>query len=410
MKKLIIFAFTLTLSGSLFAQRKYLTESQMLVDEARKDMNNIDYAKIDKAWQTLQPCFTDPTTSKDGNMWAHAALINLFFTNKMQSEMAANGNKLKDPDAFFEIQAKICQYYSKADSLYHSLNAKGKPVMKAEDAKTNHDQVQKQAIGIRPNLLVAGSNYVYSNFDLAKKYLELYLSTFDDPLYSELNLNETDNSKYDAYLFYGASVLNFAKTAADSLNAAEYFKKSLKSTNNAQSAYANLMDIYRAQGNMEEWAKYCGEGIEKFPDQHAFVINLLNYRMGKEDWAEAERLSKIMMERFPDNILGFYFNAVVLYKTDKLVESLTAFEKATQLDPNHCDSWAGYGNSAWMLAQKNADKKAVRDDYYKKAIDGYEHAREADPDRSDVWGYPLYAIYNNSGNLTKAAQYKKYSK
>lgn len=422
MKKILFISLALLLSMNAVAQKKKstakadLTKAEKLLNEGLNDLKAKEptYDKIYQAWDLLQNCMADSITNGDANTWSLAGRCQVFLMNKMLNERQANGGKFKDEMEFFDNQEKIVSLFSKMDEINNTppsfAPGKRPKFVNPEEKQKNHEYALMNATAPRDNLLIAGNMLMEKNPEMARHYLDVYFSTFDSPLFREKNYHETDSMQYEAYLFYAMSLMPSMKTAADTAAVVQYLEKATPSKKNGQAVYVQLMQIYHEQGKMEEWAKYCRQGVEKYPTEPAFLVNLLNYEMGKQNWDEALKLADTLIERFPEKDYGYYQKGAIYYQQRKLEQAIEAFRKTTEIVPESVDAWAGIGNSAWMLAQNNADKKDVSKKYYDMAIEGYEKAHEVGPDREEIWGYPLYAIYNNTNNKTKAAQYKKYDK
>ena len=416
MKKVLVIALAVVMALPTMAQKTKSTAKSdfkkafTALNDAIKDPKAINYEKVDEAWTLIQPCMTDPATASDPEVWVTAGRCQVGYMQRMLNERAANGGQFKDNIEFFDNQEMLVQFFSKADELFKAPDEKGK-TRKPEEIASQHTFCQQNAVNPRNNLLIAGNMLMESDPAKSRHYLDDYFATFSDPLFAEMNYAETDSMQYDAYLFYAASLMNEKEhTAADTLQMIKYFEKALDSRSNGKVACIQLMQIYHEQGDMENWSKYCKLGVDKYPDEPAFLVNLLNHVMTEKDFTEASRLSDMLIERFPEKDYGYYQKAAILYQEKKLPEALTAFQKAAEVDPESVDAQAGIGNTAWMLAQNNAADKETAKKYYAQAIEAYEHAHEMAPDRDDIWGYPLYAIYNNSGNAKKAAEYKQYNK
>ena len=421
MRKILFMSLALLITVNASAQKKQkstakadLTKAERLVNDGVNDLKATPpvYDKFYQAWELLQNCMQDSLTNGNTLTWSLAGRCQVFFMNKMLNERQANGGQFKDEMEFFDNQEKIVTYFSKMDSINTAPPTPGKrqKMGNPEEIKTNHVFALNNAKAPRDNLLIAGNMLMEKNPAMARHYLDVYFSTFDAPIFKELNLHETDSMQYEANLFYAMTLIPEAKTAEDTAKVIKYLERALPSKKNGQAVYVQLMQIYHNQGNMTEWAKLCKQGVEQYPTEPAFLVNLLNYEMSQQNWDDALKYSDMLIERFPEKDYGYYQKGAIYYQQKDLEKAIVAFRKTTEVIPESVDAWAGVGNSAWMLAQNNASNKELSKKYYQEAIEGYEKAHEVAPDRDDIWGYPLYAIYNNSGNTAKAAQYKKYNK
>lgn len=423
MKKILFVSLALLLSTSAFAQQKAkkstakkdLTKAEQLISNGINDLklNPPSYDKFYEAWELLQNCMQDSLTLGEVNTWMLAGRCQVFFMNKMINERASNNNQFKDIDAFFDNQEKIVTYFCKVDELSKQppVFGKGRPkFLSPEEVQKNHAFALQNAVSPRANLLIAGNNYMEKDPAKAMHYLDVYFKTVDEPLFAELNLAETDSMLPEANLFYAMALQKDAKTAADTAEVVKYLEKAIPSKRNGQAVLVQIMQVYHDKGDMETWAKYCKMGVDNYPTEVAFLNNYLNYLMQDQKWDEAMEACENLINRFPEKEYGYYQKAAIYYQKKELEKALEAFQKTLEVAPGSVDALAGVGNTTWMLAQNNATDKALSKKYYTQAIEAYEQARQLAPDRSEIWGYPLYAIYNNSGNVEKAKQFKKYSK
>lgn len=408
MKKILFACALLSVSTAMFAQKSALTKANTLLGEALADVKQIKYDKVDQAWEAIQGAMANPVTEVMPETWGTAGRIKAIYMNKMLTDRSLNGGEM-DMDAFFDNQYDIVTFYSKSDSLYKVPNAKGK-MAKDEDIAKNHTMALNNSHGARSNLLIAGNALMEKDPARCRKFLDLYFKSFKDPLFADLDLANTDSMLPDAYLFYAVSLQNEAKTPEDTTRVAEYFEKATASKKNAISAYIMLMDIAKNRDEMEKWAGYCNTGIEKFPTETAFPRNLINYYVRENKLDDAIATCDKMIQNFPEDDYGYYWKAVSYYQQNKNTEALEWFKKAAEVNAENPESWAGAGNSAWKLARDNQDNKAKAKPFYDEAIQHYLKVKELAPDKPELWGYFLYAIYNNSGNTKEAANYKQYSK
>lgn len=391
---------------SMVAQKANVTKANTAYTAATADRKNIKYDKLDEAWNLIVPAMTDPVSSVMPNTWYIAGNIRCVEMNKILNDRAANGGQM-DMDKFFDNQYDIVTFFSKCDALEHTPDAKGKM------PKDPHRAIiQQLAKGPRQNLLIASSNLVNDNPERCLKFIDLYLKSFNDSLFNGMDLAKTDTMLNDAYFIQATAMKATAKTADDTTKLIGVFKKALNSKAYSKNACFELMQIYKSRGQQDKWAQYCSYGVEHYPEESMFTKVLLVDYMTKKNYTEASRLCDILIQRQPEDEWAYYNKALIYFQQDKSQEAYDAFIKTTDVKPDYAEAWSAAGKSAWKLAQSTAtDKdKTKSKGYYAQAIECFEKAREVAPDDPDLWGYSLYACYNNSGNLAKAKEFKKYDK
>ena len=401
----MIVCVLLSMGMTMHAQKSELNKAKSLISAATVDMKKLDYAKVDEAVECLKNCMQDPVTSVMAETWSTAGRARAI---QAQNIYAASQTGTLDTLAYFDAMYDIVAYYSKSDVLDHTPNAKGK-LPKAEELDKNRKQAQGIAMGPRQVLLTAGSVYMNSNPQQSMKYIDMYLNSFDDPLFEGLNLNETDTMKVNAYLFKATALQKLAKTPEDNAEIVKLFEKGMDSKSFGFIACNEIIQIYKEQNDMANWEKYSKIAIDKYPDQASFLVNLLNYEIGKENFEEASKYCDLLIERFPDKDYGPYQKGAIYYRQQKYAEAQECFKKAMEVNPESTDAVAGVGNCYLMMAQQTTDKTKKKQNY-DEALTYYFKLKDMAPGNSDLWGYQIYAIYNNTGQAEKAKAYKKYDK
>ncbi len=404
MKKVLFTCAALLVSSATFAQKANVTKAMSALNAASANPKEINYEKVAEAWELIQPAMTDPVSCIMPDTWYIAGRIKCLYMNKMLNDRAANGGQM-DMNAFFDNQYDIVTYYSKCDELEHTPNAKGK--MPKEKYRTMN---QTMATGPRQNLLIAASNLVNSDAKKCIKFLDLYFESFSDSLFNGIDLAAKDTMRNDAKYIYATALKSEAKSPADTTKVIEAYEQSLSSKTYAKNACFELMQIYKNKGQMDQWEKYCNMGVEQFPEETMFPKVLIVEKMNSKNWAEATKLCDGLIQNHPEDEWAYYNKALIVFNQEKFEEALEAFIKTTEIKSDYADAWVAAGKSAWKLAQDNATNKELSKSYYAKAIECFEKSRELEPDKPDLWGYSLYACYNNSGNIEKSKEFKQYAK
>ncbi len=425
MKRIILLCTFVVMTANVCAQKanvkKLKTKIEYASTPVNLDFGNLEVDKVQELRDLIEPALTHPESEAMPELWKYATRMKLHDMNEMLKERAANNNEFKDLAAFFTNQADIVSYAEKYIQLLNTPDAKGKYSMKEEEREKERVMWQQYTSNPRNNLFIGASNLVYSNPDVTVKLLEAYYNSFDNPIYADLNLKETD-PYYKEGTYIQATALKAIGGNMDKV--VELWKQSFDSKNGPL-ACQDLINYYKEKGDTENEAKTYEMAYEKYPEQLVFGVNIAQNKVLERKYDEAIKICDDVIARMKDGTVQstddngntieaakypYYFRAIALYNQEKYEEAYNAFEEAVEYKSDYYDCIIGAGNTAARIASMNKDKKAVADKWYGNAIKYYEMARETDPGKSDDWGYPLYASYYNSGNMQKANALKKYAK
>ena len=425
MKRVLIMSAVLALSAPLFAQKANVKKVKSMIEYAatpvNKDFSNLAPDKLQEVRDLIMPALTDPESATVPETWKYAIRLKVNEMNTMLKERAANNNEFVDKAAFFLNQADIVCYAETYYKLLNTPNEKGKLPLKDDERKKEEADCLAFSKNARNNLFIGASNLVYDNPETTVKLLDQYYESFDNPLYAELNLKETD-PYYNEGSFIYATALKGAK--GDEAKMVEYLNKSLDSKNGAL-ACQELINYYKGKNDTENVNKVYETAFEKFPEQVVFGINIAQNAIQAKEYDKAIQYAEKQIERIESGVIKstndagedieavkypFYFRAIALYNKEKYKEAYDAFCKAVDFRPDYYDCIVGAGSTATRIASLNKDKKAVANEWYTKAINHYLAAKEMAPEKSNDWGYPLYASYYNTGKMEDAKKYQKFAK
>lgn len=412
---LICAALALT-SATATAQKANVKKLKSKIEWAttpvNMDYSNLDAEKVQELRDLIDPALTNPESKDEAILWKYAARMKMHDMNEQLKARAANNNEFTDANAFFQTQYDIVSYLEKYIKLLNTPNEKGKYDMKDEEREKERKLMQTMASNPRNNLFIAATNLVNTDPKKCADYLQLYYDSFENPLFKDVELKDEEKARVvDSYYIYATAL----KTAgADEAKVKEYLNKAIDSEQFGKNALYDLMDAEKKSGNMAGWSKLCEQAIDKFPQEGVFGRLLLQQYINDKKWDNVISLADKLIARNTENGVQdewpYYFKAASYFSTDKLKEAYDAFVKCAEVKPEFADALSGAGKTAWKLAQDNATKKDVSKAWYQKAIDMFEKCRAVAPDNSDLWGYSLYACYNNTGNVAKAKEFKKYNK
>ena len=389
-----------------------------------QDYSNLKPEVVEEFRALIEPALTNEESKNESDLWEYAARLSMYDMNQMLNQRAANNNEFVDANAFFQNQYDIVTRWMKYIDLLNTPNEKGKYSKKEEEREKDRLLYQQFAMNSRNNLFIAATNVVNDDPALAITYLDLFYSSATHPLFADLDASKNGSANLpNSYYIYATAVKN---TNGDKATIKEYLGKARASEMFGKNALFDLMEMEKADDNMDAWKTLCAEAIEQFPDEGIFGRMLIQQYINDKQYDEANALCDQLIDRNAANGTvdewPYYFKAAALFTMEKYEDAYNAFVSCIEVKPDMVDALSGAGTTAWKLAQLNTTEKDKARDWYGKAISHFEAAETVAPDQPDKWGYSLYACCNNSLNLydaksaeyaelkAKTEQYKQYNK
>ncbi len=405
MKRVLFICTMLAACSTLFAQKYAVIDAKNTLTEACRDSRNIDYKLVNKAWRDIQECMVNEKSKDYYDTWVTAAKIKNILTYKVyQDGQAGTLDTLK----YFSALSDILSYYQKVEKCITTPNEKGKMPVKADEYKEIHQDALQQAASMRGQILTGACSVVNSHPDGAMKLFDHYFETFDDPLFKDLNLNETDTLKESAYLYYGMAMKNKAVTWEDTVKYLNWYEKVLDSPTYGTYTCVELMDTYKRHGDMEKWEKYCRYAAEHYNDVQ-FPKLLVQEKVRQDKLDEAMKLCDEMGKLYPNEIYFVETKALMVFNDKKYREAIDIFKKLIEIDPTYARAWTSLGTCYYQIAMENKNNIPECKKWINEAIPCYKKAEECEPDNPILWGNYLYRCYHalsDSANEKKYAKYK----
>ena len=405
MKRVLFICTMLAACSTLFAQKYAVIDARNTLTEACRDSRNIDYKLVNKAWRDIQECMVNEKSKDYYDTWVTAAKIKNILTYKVyQDGQAGTLDTLK----YFSALSDILSYYQKVEKCITTPNEKGKMPVKADEYKEIHQDALQQAASMRGQILTGACSVVNSHPDGAMKLFDHYFETFDDPLFKELNLNETDTLKESAYLYYGMAMKNKAVTWEDTVKYLNWYEKVLDSPTYGTYTCVELMDTYKRHGDMEKWEKYCRYAAEHYNDVQ-FPKLLVQEKVRQDKLDEAMKLCDEMGKLYPEEIYFVETKALMVFNDKKYREAIDIFKKLIEIDPTYARAWTSLGTCYYQIAMENKNNIPECKKWLNEAIPCYKKSEECEPDNPILWGNYLYRCYHalsDSANEKKYAKYK----
>ena len=404
MKRLLFICTMLAACSTLFAQKYAVIDANNTLTEACRDSRNIDYRLVNKAWSDIQQCMTNEKSKDYYDTWRVAAKIKNILTYKLYKD---EQKSTLDTLQYFGGLSDILSYYSNVEKCLTTPNEKGKLPVKEAEYKEIHQDILQQATSMRSQILTGACAMVNGHPDGTMKFLDQYFQTFDDPLFKELNLNETDTLRESAYLYYGMAMKNKAVTWEDTVKYLDWYEKVLASPTYGNYTCVELMNTYKDHGDMEKWEKYCRYAAEHYNDvQFPKLLVQEKVRQDKND--EALKLCDEMAKLYPQEIYFVETKALMVFNDKKYREAIDIFKKLIEIDPTYGRAWTSLGTCYYQIAMENKNNIPECKKWLNEAIPCYKKSEEVEPDNPILWGNYLYRCYHALSDKANEQKYAKY--
>ncbi len=389
------FVFTVALCfvvGMTFAQKKAISAAK---NEIKNDKPNIEEAR-----NLIKGAMENPETKDAAETYYVAGLIEnkQFDIEKIKEAL---GQK-PDEAVMYKSLGAILPYFLKADELDQLPDEKGKVKPKfRKDMKAylsaNHPYYRNGGVFYNDQ----------KNFEEAYKFFMTYLEIPKLPMFEgdKAMTATVGDSSYLEIKYYAAIIASQMGTD-DGRQKAIALYESLKSDDyKSNEVYQYLCYEYEQAKDTVNLVKTLEEGVNKFPEEPYYLLNLINQYIFSNQNAKAVKYLEEAIQRKPNDaqlydVMGRIFENQT--DTDKAIEY---FQKALSLDPNYVESLGNMGRiyynrgvEAQAAASSIADNKLYNEaiskvkDLFKQALPYFEKAHELKPDDTECMN-TLRSIY-----------------
>ena len=406
MKRILFICTMLVACSTLFAQKYAVIDAKNRLSEACRDRSQIDYKNVERAWNDIQVCMVHEKSKDYHETWEVAAQIKNILTVKLYQD----GQKTNTLDTltYFNGLKDILSYYSTYEKCLTTPNEKGKLPVRDDEYKELHMKAQSSAAPLRFNLISGAYSLIHSHQKEAIDLIDVYLATFEDPLFKELKLNETDSTKANAYLYRGIAMKDLAKNWQDTLTYLSWYEKVLDSPDFGVYTVVELMNTYKEHGDKAKWEEYCKYAVEHFPKEMQFPKLLIQEYVQSERIEEAKAMCELMEKAHPEEIFPVETKALLTFNEKKYVEAIDMFKKLIELDPTYARAWCSLGTCYYQQAMGKREQVEECKKLINQAIPCYQKAQECAADEPIYWGNYLYRCYHALSDKANEAKYAKY--
>ena len=376
---LLLLLLLITLSPCVNAQKKEIAQARTYIKSGKN---------LDKAEQSMRKLLLDSANVRNIRIYTTLAEI-----VRKQYEQVNEKVYLKQPydtAVFFNTAKKLFDTYYKLDSAL--INYGVKPDANERIRERNSEYLNTYRI----NLYNGGLYWLRKNdFKKSKAMLDSYLDCDNQPLFSSLNLAESDSiaplaasrNLYCGYRMQNTSVVMRNKEYA------------LKDTVMLERTLQYLAETYSLMNDTEGYVSTLTEGIEHFPRSNYFFTHLIDYYSKASDYEQALKVADNALALDSCETLYLYAKSNILLNIGKNDDCIALCEKIISLNDSMPEAYynagVAYINKAFAMEKVRANNKKRQQikNNYSMSLKYMEKYRAMRPEDKDRWAAALYNIY-----------------
>ena len=276
------------------------------------------------------------------------------------------------------------------DKFDQAPNEKGKvsPKFASKNAQRLWFAPRNQLVNAGQDALTAKDNAT------ARKYWTLFVESDAAPMFKEQN-REQQKPFFGQVARFAAIFAYQDKDMAKALELADIAIKDPQEYENALNLKLEIL----------------GDGLKTKDDSLKYVANLkslyaehktngvmeklYNTLLGLGQTAEADKILDDALAADPNNFVALADKGLSLLQAQKAEEAIKYLQKAYEVKNDNAII-ATYAGTAYSVQAQNIEDPAKKKEFYKKAIELFDRAKELDPDMLQAkWGYNRYNAYYN---------------
>lgn len=392
------------------AMKKAKSTYELSIANPNYGRKETDFTKLEGARTLINEAIASEYTKNNPQTWYTAADIELEYYKKYEAESKADESVAP---MYIESSSRLLSYCVTADSLA-SIST-----MKPEEYKLNHIKYQPIGVNAAIQVLMAAQNL--SNSEVEKqdelkngaKYAKKFNQAINNSsLFKDFTNENLEDWKAYGKVFYAQSVNNINGTPEkDVVEAYE----ALIGTKYESVAYQTLASFYREK-NKAKQNEYLMKGLQflrgkedgKALGSNFAMMLMQNYFQDKQ-YDDFKKIAEIIKTDFSDSeycINAYLYEGQMEFENGNYDKAKEVFLTVNEKFPDEPKGLLMAARCVWMKANSTGQKKADMDE----AISLFKQLETANPSDSDLWGEPLYILYNNTNQPKLAANYKKYYK
>ena len=415
MKKLLIVALAMMVSGGAFAQMAQVKEATKLANSG----------KPAEAVKILESAISGADVTAKDKAAAYNAVAVAFFKQFQDQQTIDIMNKAKgeakpvDKVLMGNGIYEAYNYFLKSDEFDVQPDEKGKVKMKFRP------EISKNYFALRPQLINCGQNfYTDKDYENAKKLWGMYLDTRKAPLFAD---HAAEPDQYEGQIAYYISFLAYQTEDFDCYK--KYIAIALADTAQAQAAeeinvamLQNRFVATKAADDSIAFLNAAKAAHEKYPDVQRYFDVIA--RCYSENPAALLKFMDEEIAKNPNAPLPYQYKGDMAMNNQKYEDAIVLFKKVVDLEPENIAANFNLGvcyyNKANTLKDELSDKKTgaltVANAEKVKVILAdaqtyLEKARQLDPEQETCrWAYILANTYYVRGESAKYEEVSKFIK
>jgi hypothetical protein len=380
MKKLHALAllFLIILTPCCYAQKKEISQAQTIVKSGKN---------LAQAEQQMRKLLKDSVNQKNIKIW-------IILTEAVRGQYLAGNERMylrqqQDTAALFKLALKMFGDYQSLDSVDALPDKKGRVHLKYRNSNSAFLNIY------RPNLYNGGVYFLRKqNYKEAFSMIDAFLDCQRQPLFEYYHYERDTLNRTAAFW----TVLCGYQTG-DHEMALKYKDLALQDTLHLESCFQYLAEIYKQQGDKQNYEWSLVKGFECNPSSSYFFPRLIDYYNTSNQTERAMTIVNEALQTNDSSELFLFAKSNLLLNQGDYDECIaicdTLISRNDTLADAYYNAGVAYVNKAFLLEKGKVDVKQRREirQLYQKALPYMERYRALAPQEKDKWAAALYNIY-----------------
>lgn len=380
MKKLHALAllFLIILTPCCYAQKKEISQAKTIVKSGKN---------LAQAEQQMRKLLKDSINQKNIKVW-------VILTEAVRGQYLAGNERMylrqqQDTAALFKLALKMFGDYQSLDSVDALPDKKGRVHLKYRNSNSAFLNIY------RPNLYNGGVYFLRKqNYKEAFSMIDAFLDCQRQPLFENYHYERDTLNRTAAFW----TVLCGYQTG-DHEMALKYKDLALQDTLHLESCFQYLAEIYKQQGDKQNYEWSLVKGFECNPSSSYFFPRLIDYYNTSNQTERAMTIVNEALQTNDSSELFLFAKSNLLLNQGDYDECIaicdTLISRNDTLADAYYNAGVAYVNKAFLLEKGKVDVKQRREirQLYQKALPYMERYRALAPQEKDKWAAALYNIY-----------------